>query len=540
MWSKPKQRSSLIKSIPAPTKGLNDYNSIANMDPTFALDMLNMFPSARSLRVRSGYQEWMTGLDSVAKTLMSYNANNGANKLWAATDSGIYDATSSGVAPVPSVVVTNGYMSSINYGNVAGQYLIAVNGTDVGKIYNGTVWADMSTTGASTANMIVVMSYNKRIWFAQKDSMVAWYLPVDAITGALTPFYLGGVFTRGGFLQNIFTWSIDSGSGLDDVIVFQSSKGEIVGYIGSDPSTVATFGLQASYFTGAPLGQRVTDDLGGDVAMLTIGGVVPISKVVGGTQAISRDEDTLSKNISQTFNDVISTRGQLPNWEILNLPAQTSLFVNFPSTGGEPALQFVMNTLTGAWTKYDLPIRSMTEHNQTLYFSDENSRILVMETSNNLDNLSIDGTLGVFIASGAQVAYNYFEMLGTNKTYNMIRPIFISAYSPSLITNVSVDFQPNPVAGLLEPSGGPTSVDFWDTALWDVNMWFAPNAPTQSDVWDTAIWDTSIWSAPVLAQHFWLGVGKMGYAASLAFKISTNAKTEFVSCDWAITPGMSL
>lgn len=540
MWSKPKQRTSIIKSVPAPTKGLNDYNSIADMDPTFALDMLNMFPSAHSVRVRNGYQEWMTGLGAPAKTLMSYAANNGANKLWVATDAGIYDATTSGVAPVPSIALTNGYLDSINYGNVAGQYMLAVNGVDVGKIYDGATWANMATTGASTANMNVVHAYNKRVWFAQINSMVAWYLPVDAITGVLTPFYLGGVFLKGGFIQNIFTWSIDSGNGLDDVLIFQSNKGEIVGYIGSDPSAAATFVLQASYFVGAPLGGRSTDDLGGDVAMLTIGGVVPISKVVGGTQAISRDEDTLTKNISQTFNDIINARGQLPNWEIMNIPAQTAMYVNFPTTGGFPAFQFVMNTLTGAWTIYDLPMLSMVTHNETLYFSDENGRILVMEATNNLDNLALDGSSGVFIVSGCQVAYNYFELLGTNKTFNMIRPIFISQYAPSLITNVTVDFQPNPVSGLQTPSGGPTSTDFWDTALWDVNLWFAPNAPTQSDVWDTAIWDTSIWSAPVLAQHFWLGVGKMGYSASLTIKLSTNAGTEFVSCDWAITPGMSL
>lgn len=540
MWAKPKQRSALIKSIPAPTKGLNDYNSIADMDPTFALDMLNMFPSASSLQVRAGYQEWLTGLGAPAKTLMAYNAKTGSNSLWVTTDTGLYNATTSGAAPAPTLALTNGYMSSINYGNVAGQYLIAVNGSDLGKIYDGTTWANMATTGASTQDMIDVHSYNKRIWFVEKNSNTAWYLPVDAITGVLTPFYLGGVFTRGGFLQNIFTWSIDSGDGLDDIIVFQSSKGEIAGYIGSDPSTIATFGLQAVYFVGAPLGTRVTDDLGGDVAMLSIGGVTPISKVVGGTQAISRDEDTLTKNISKTFNSLIVARGQLPNWEILNLQAQTSLYVNFPATGGDPAIQFVMNTLTGAWTKYDLPIRSMVEYNQSLYFSDEAGRILVVDQENNLDNLAIDGSSGVFIVSGAQVAYNYFELLGTNKTYNMIRPIFISSYTPALNTNVSVDFVPNPVSGILAPSGGPTTTDFWNTALWDVNMWFAPNAPTQSDVWDTGIWDSTLWTPPVLAQHFWLGVGKMGYVASLAFKISTNAKTEFVSCDWSITPGLSL
>lgn len=540
MWAKPKQRTAVIKSIPAPTKGLNDFDSIANMDPTFALDMLNMFPSARSLRVRSGYQEWLTGLGAPAKTLMSYNAFSGANKLFAATDSGIFDATTSGAAPAASIALTNGYMDSVNYSNVAGQYLVAVNGVDVGKIYDGATWANMATTGASTANMIAVHSYNKRLWFVEKNSMTAWYLPTDAITGALTPFYLGGVFSQGGFLQNIFTWSLDSGTGLDDIIVFQSSKGEIAGYMGTDPSSAATWTLEAVYFVGAPLGQRTNDDLGGDVAMLTIGGVVPISKVVGGTQSISRDENTLTKNISQTFNDIVSSRGQLPNWEILNLPAMTSLFVNFPTTGGFPALQFVMNTLTGAWTKYDLPIRSMAEHNQTLYFSDELGRVLIMESSNNLDNLAIDGSSGVFIVSGVQVAYNYFEMLGTNKTFNLIRPLFVSQYTPSMLTNVSVDFGPNTIDGIPQPAGGPTSVDFWDTALWDVNLWFAPNAPTQADVWDSGVWDQTLWSPPVGAQYAWIGVGQMGYAASLAIKLATNAPTEFVSCDWAIVPGQSL
>lgn len=540
MWAKPKQRSSVIKSVPAPTKGLNDYNSIANMDPTFALDMLNMFPSAKSLRVRGGYQEWITGLVLPAKTLMSYNANNGANKLWAATDTGIYNASTQGAAPAASIALTNGFLDYINFGNVAGQYLVAVNGIDVGKVYDGTVWADMATTGASTASMTSVHAYAKRIWFAQKDSMVAWYLPVDAVTGVLTPFYVGGLFAKGGFLQNIFTWSIDSGNGLDDILIFQSSKGEIAGYVGSDPSTAATWVLQAVYFVGAPLGGRSTDDLGGDVAMLTIGGVVPISKVVGGTQAISRDEDTLTKNISQTFNDVISARGQLPNWEIMNLPPQTSLYVNFPSTGGDPAVQFVMNTLTGAWTKYDLPIKTMVSHNETMYFSDELGRVLIMDPDNNLDNLAVDGSSGVFIVSGAQVAYNYFDMIGADKLFGMIRPIFISQYNPSMLTNVTVDFAPNPVSNIQTPTGGATTTDFWETALWDVNLWFAPNAPTAADVWDTGIWDSTLWSPPFLAQHFWLGVGKLGYSASLAFKLSTNAKTEFVSCDWSITPGMSL
>lgn len=540
MWGKNKPRAAVIKSIPAPTKGLNDYNSIANMDPTFALDMLNYFPQAKSLVVRNGYQEWTTGFSSVVRTLMTFNAANGSSKLFACTDSGIHDITSSGAAPAPAVALTNGYTSYVNFANPAGQFLISVNGTDVGKLYNGTIWANMATTGASTATMTMVAVYNHRLWFVEKDTMTAWYLPVDAVTGVLTPFYLGGVFAKGGFLQNIFTWSLDSGSGLDDVIIFQSSKGEIAGYRGSDPSALATWEYEARYFVGAPLGQRTSCDLGGDVAMLTIGGVVPISKVVGGTQAISRDEDTLTKNISQTFNSLITSVGLIPNWEIFNFPSQTAMYVNFPDTGGTDSVQFVMNTLTGAWTRYNLPIKTMIEHNQLLYFSDEANRVHVMATTNHLDAVDISGASGQFIIAGAQTAYNYFEMLGTDKQFTMIRPLFLSQYAPSLITNVSVDFNPNTIQAVPTPAGGPTSIDFWDTALWDVNEWFAPNAPTAADVWDTGIWDSTLWSPPVNAQYQWIGVGQLGYAASLAIKTATNAPTEFVECDWVVVPGTSL
>lgn len=538
MWGKRQARSSIIKTVPAPTKGLNDFNSIADMPTAYALDMLNMFPSARSLRVRAGYQEWLTGLGAVAKTIMPYNGSSGSNSLWAATDTGIYNATVSGAAPVPSVVITNGYFDYTMFSNVAGQYLVAVNGTDVGKFYDGATWNNMVTTAASTQDMIAVHSYNHRLWFAQKNSNTVWYLPVDALGGVMSPFYLE--FSMGGYVQNIFTWSIDSGSGLDDVIIFQSSKGEILGYVGADPSTAATFEYRARYFVGAPLGQRTNYDLGGDVAMLTIGGVVPISRVVGGTQAIGRDEDTLSKNISQTFNDVLSVRGQLPGWEIMNFPSLNALFVNFPYTGGLPAIQFVMNTLTGAWTKYDLPIRSMTEYNQTLYFSDENGRVLVSNSTNNLDNLAIDGSSGVFIVSGFQTSYNYFDMIGVNKLFGEIRPIFIGQYAPSMGVKVTVDFAPNPISGVQTPSVGPTSTDFWDTSLWDVNLWFAPNAPTAADAWDTGIWDSTLWSPPVAPQFGWIGVGRMGYEASLTIKIATSAPTEFVSCDWGIIPSQSL
>lgn len=540
MWAKKKQRSANIVTVPAPTKGINDYDSIANMDPTFALDMLNMFPAARALVVRNGYKEWTTGFTKVVRTLMTYGAFSGGDKLFGVTDDGVYNITTTGVLGVLDKALTNGFTDYVNFANVAGNFLISVNGTDLGVYYDGATWTDMSTTVQTTDNCSVVHVYNHRLWFAEKESMTAWYLPVDAISGAMAPFYLGGVFSRGGFLQNIFTWSLDSGDGLDDILIFQSSNGEIVGYAGSDPSTAATFTLQASYFVGPPLGQRSTDDFGGDVAMLVTEGIVPISKVVGGTQAISRDEDTLTKNISRTFSEALIPRGYDPGWEILNIPAMQSLIVNFPTTGGLPAVQVVMNTLTGAWTRYDLPARTMCQFNNTLYFSDENGRVLFIDTNINLDNVSLDESFGQFITSGFQTAWNYFGLTGTNKVYSLIRPLFIGQFYPNISLAVAVDYEPSDIDSLTSPGSGPALADLWDAGTWDSTMWYLPAAPTMADVWDTGIWDTTLWAPPITTQYRWLGVEGMGYCASLTVKLNTNSPTEFAACDWVLTPGLSL
>lgn len=550
MWSKRKQRSANIVSVPAPTLGINDTDNLSNMDPMFALDMLNMFPASRSLQVRNGYGEWTTGMAANCRTLLTYNAFSGSNKLFAATDSGMYDVTAQGLAGLTVTALTNGYMSYVNFSNVAGQYLVAVNATDPGKLYDGTNWIDFTTvgapvnpgevSGANMATMSYVHAYKKRLWFVQKDTMTAWYLPTDAVSGAMTAFQLGGVFLRGGSLQSIFTWSMDAGDGMDDILIFQSTKGELAGYSGTDPSSAATFALESVYYAGAPLGQRTTSDLAGDVAILTEGGITPISKIVGGTQAIANSEDALTKNISRTFNDFVRSRAFSPNWEIFVMPSLTSLFVNFPDQNGMGTTQFVMNTITGAWTKYDLPMLTMGEFSNVLYFSDQNKRVLYYDVSSNLDNVSLLGDFGSFIQSHVITANNYFGSVGQNKAYTMVRPLFISAVYPSIALTIGTDYRTGLLGEVPDPPGGPAANELWDAATWDITVWFLPNTPTAADLWDSGIWDTTLWGTPITTQYEWVGVTGMGYVAQLALKMSTSIPTEFVSVDWVMNPASSL
>ena len=73
-----------VESLPAPIGGWNARDSIANMDPTDAVTMINMFPTVSSISMRGGYKKFATGLDGKVQTLMTYNAGNNT-KMFAAT-----------------------------------------------------------------------------------------------------------------------------------------------------------------------------------------------------------------------------------------------------------------------------------------------------------------------------------------------------------------------------------------------------------------------------------------------------------------------
>lgn len=94
--------------------------------------------------------------------------------------------------------------------------------------------------GLSTADFSYVWAYKQRLFFTQKDSLNAWYLPVDQIGGTAVELPLGGVFGRGGSLVFGATWSLDSGAsgGLSEQWVVVTTEGEVAVYQGDRKSVV--------------------------------------------------------------------------------------------------------------------------------------------------------------------------------------------------------------------------------------------------------------------------------------------------------------
>jgi len=139
-------------SVPASVGGWDTISALSLMKPDHAIQMDNFIPHPGWLEPRRGYTAWGTSLGTASskiETLMTYNGVT-ANKLFAVASNGtFYDVTAQGAGIAQSVTgMTNARWQFVNWTNSANtKYLIAANGADVPKIYDGAAWADLNVTG---------------------------------------------------------------------------------------------------------------------------------------------------------------------------------------------------------------------------------------------------------------------------------------------------------------------------------------------------------------------------------------------------------
>jgi hypothetical protein len=520
------RRVAQVTTAVAPIGGLDDIDPLATMGEQFCIQLINWVPGNAALQARQGYREWVTNLGAPVKTIMHYNAMSGDYNTFAATDNGIYDVTASTAAPVIMHPVTDGHFNSVMFGNVAFQYLVAVGGGSSPSIfYDGTSWKDFiqSATptnpgeidGVDPSKFSQVQVFKRRLWFVEQDSMTAWYLPIDATSGVAKPFYFASVFKRGGKLLYIVNWSVDGGDGQDDKLVFVSNLGEVAVYQGTDPDNADAWALVAVFYASAPLGDRAFSEIGGDVLMATTYGIVPLTKTLSGMMSQTPSEQAVSKRISRTLNRIVQQGIYQRNWEMINFPMLQASVVIIPAVGDNPALQFVMNSLTGAWTKLDLPINTGRVARDGFYFGTVDGRVCLYGGENYLDDVKIDGSGGEPVICYLFSAYNYMGDPTSLKHWKLIRPLFQSDQPPSYLLTLNVDY---------------------DTAALAGNP--APPAEEQTDpIWDVAIWDQAFWSSSFTTFRPWVGVSALGFCCALLLKVATNDATTLVAIEYVFEKG---
>jgi hypothetical protein len=452
-----------LKSLPAPVGGWNARDSIADMPESDAVALENWFPTPTECQLRYGFTKYSTGLPSQVETIFSY-AGGATDKLFGVSNGAIYDCTAGGAVGAAAVSgLTNSRFQYINNATAGGNYLLAVNGADKMRYFDGTTWsADGGTftvTVADTSNWLSICLHKQRVWAIQKNTLIAWYLPPAAIAGAAVQFSLQPFFKRGGSLAAIETWTLDGGEGVDDYLVFVSTKGEVLIYRGTDPTTTATWQMVGLFDTGSPVGgARCLYKYQGDLLYLNQDGLLPLSKALLSERVEQRQ--AVSAKIESALSSAVSTYSTTFGWQMLNFPKQDMLILNVPVAVGSQQ-QYVMNTISGSWCNFTGWTANCWELYQNNAYFGGNTYIGKAWDSN--------ADAGSNINSNALQAYSRFGS-GNQKRFTMARPIFRSNGIPSVSASISIDYDQTDNTSPL--SYAPTSAaGVWGTGVWGLATW---------------------------------------------------------------------
>jgi hypothetical protein len=429
--------------------------------------MENWFPTARGARVRGGTLRHATISTTLpVEALLAYNAG-GSSRLFACTSTSIFDVTTPASSTViPTAAVTgqsSGDYSTAMMTNAGGVFMTVVNGLNQRQLYNGSTWTTSPTlTGGPGTNGNLfshAWTFKSRMFFVQKNTLSAWYLPVLSIGGALSEISLAGVFQRGGSLLFGATLSSDAGNSINDMCVFVSDQGEVAVYQGSNPSDINDWSLAGRYEIGKPLGKNALIRAGGDIAIATDDGLIPL------TAAIKNDQSTISlnaisKEIEPEWRSYAAYKRQR-SWAIAKLPSSNLGLVVMPTAVSETPECLAVNLQTSAWAKITgWNLYSCAELNGYLYLGTNDGRVLLAESSGSDDGVPYFCNL-----------IGLAESLGTPGIKSALMSRATLIYSTPFKARLSVTSNYTEQLQTAPASVSNNSTDVWDTGLWDIALW---------------------------------------------------------------------
>lgn len=519
----------------APVKGLNTVDPLASMDAAYGLSIQNFIATPQGLNVREGYRVWSTGLPGVVSSLMPYHAQITTNsKLFAASVSGFYDVTSGGVvgaAVVSGLNASNPNWQHAQQTSVSKNFLVCVNGLDTPRLYDGTTWTtttqaaspvlgqfsinDNNAQAVNTTAFVDVMLHQRRMWFTTANSTKAYYTDIDQPTGQLYAFDFGPEFTRGGALHKLVSWSINMGSvsGVQSNLVAISTKGDVLIYVGNNPSVSTNFALSGRYLLGAPCGRRCTIDFQSDVLYLSQDGLYPLSQYI--QSSTLNNTDAITTKISNVIGDLITSYGSTPGFDMCIYPGRNVLLLNIPQSSTANNFQFCFNTVTDGWTQFTgWGAQCWGLFNNSLFFGGTGQVCLAFIGYS--DGADINGNGGNNIIATALTAFTFMEKPGVLKHVHQVKPFIVTgASNPTIRVGVNTDFSLIPIVG--SATLNPITGAVWDSATWD----------NGAATWVGSLTTYNQWSTPLCYP---------ADALAFAVSISATSQTMWTGTGWIIEP----
>lgn len=503
-------QSSVPITVPAPIGGLNGRDPLADMGPTDAYLMDNYFPNTAYVQGRRGSVRYSnSSLGGPVGALEVYSGATG-DKMLAWANGNIWDVSTSVQVSLASGLVSNLPIVTM-FSNAAdnAQHMIIVTGQDQPRHYDGAAVSTLTMTGmtGSQNTLNFVFAFKSRLYFGQRDKLGFYYLPVGAIQGALSYFDLGQVSRLGGYLLAIASFSDDSGKTPNDYIAFITNKGEIIVYMGYDPSNAATWELVGRYYTAQPIGNRCTVNYGSELVILTLDGALQFSDIrrSGDDKArgVAGSQYTALTSKLGTFLSDYNENSNVQGWQGLQYSSQDGagwLVLNVPITSAASGgyYHYVMNTKTNAWCRFtNWNGMCFVVYGKKLYFG-------------RYDGYVMQGDVGLLddgddIRCDVKQAYNYFDD-GSGMS-------FLGKHFQWASLLVSSDGTP--------PLSGKFNVDFFE----DRPDYVSSLNPSLGAEWDVAFWDEGVWGIDEFTQRVIITLNKAGVAGALWLRASLRGVT---------------
>lgn len=489
------------KVVPSPTDGWDAISPLAEMDPKRAPILENWVPRPGFVELRGGYLPFANSMNSTAvETLMVYRSAT-QEKMFAAAGSIITDVSAGSAGIVSVSGLNNSRWQYVVFTPGGGTTVIqCANGEDPLQQYNGTTWSVPSITGlpgGSSVNIIGINVHKRRLWYIMNNSTQVAFLPADATQGPIAgTIDFAAMWDKGGYLVAMCTWTIDGGSGPDDYAAFISSRGQTTLYSGIDPTDATNWQPVGTFAMSPPISRRCTLRVGSDVGIISQDGVLPLSQVLPFDPSADRSV-AITARIQNAMATVATQASNNFGWQLIGFPAQNLAFLNVPLTENIQQVQFVMNTLTGAWAKFTGWNANCFEvFNDKLYFGGNSGEI------NEAFVGSSDFT--TTIQADLQCAFNWFDEPGRLKRMTLLQPLLTTGGTVTPSVAVDADFRTSQATA-------PVSLIVGGA------------------LWDAAVWDSAVWAGGEVTYTDWLSVEAVGHALAIRLRVGVNSVSNYAA-----------
>lgn len=477
-------------STPSPVGGWDAFSPISAMPAKNAVELVNWFPQPGYVELRRGAVNYAdTGTGQPIETIMGYQAADATlNALLVASNGEIFNTTGGIASSIGSGFASSRWQFT-NFITSGGSFCWMCNGEDTPQYYDGATLTPAVITGITPSDMSDVAIYRSRLWTVLKDSTEAAYLPVDSIQGAATTFDVGPYAKNGGYLQSIGTWSTDTNDGPNEFIAFVFQYGDVAIFQIENPDDAETIFYRGTASVSTPIGRRCLAKIGSDLGIITIDGVLPLSQVLSYDKAALLGA-SITKNIRQAMTDAAQRYAREFGWQLTSYPRNTMAILNVPQVENTTQVQFVMNTLTGAWCRFEGQNGSCWEvFEDRAYFGGNDGIVRLADEAGGDENQTLSADM--------RCAFNYYGERGREKRWTMIRPSLTidDAFPVQPYMALNLDFGENAELSPVEFTSSGT-LPVWNTSLWNESTW--PGETTQAN---------------------WFSIGGLGYCASVRMTV---------------------